>query len=256
MKCIGRISYRNRYVRCRRHTYFILCKEHWKAYWKVLIGIATVFGTLVGVGPNWEYLANQFKTPHEKFVESEYITGLLLPYPLNNDDQFNIDLGMPVQISGYELIRGYEFISIPSIICVNPKTQDFNDAEVPMDLKLKVRNRMIVISLTIRDLKTGAIIAKLDDNEWVIKPKRITDYYDDTRTLEIIDDYGYLAFRIWLTNDNVIHIRGYFPGLYCSLILNDIGLTTISNDVENYAGKVEKEASQNVVKFCKKLPKR
>jgi hypothetical protein len=183
------------------------------------------------------------------------IHGILAPIPNQTTQQYNIDAGVKVSFPASSFIDGIKGSDFPAVLCTNPKNpHDFNGVDNTLDISLKLLNGHILISTTVKDLKTGEIVGKIVDNKWVIKLAKKFNYASSSKYLEIIDNYGFVCLRIEVGKDNKIVIRGYFVGVYCSLFLTDHGLFVMPNNTEDYETQKIKKASELKPKHCTPLP--
>lgn len=116
--------------------------------------------------------------------------------------------------------------------CSTPSDKTMNE----FNYGLKINGHRFLLSILIKDFKTGEIIGELDDNKWSIKKSSIYDY-NDNNLIEIIDKYGYVAFSMWLDDNMVLQIRGYFVGALCTYFMNGTVLNMVSRDDPKYEEK-------------------
>ena len=118
-------------------------------------------------------------------------------------------------------------------------------------ITIKVINYRVYISFTVKDLKTGEIIAQMDNNIFKVKKVKISTYFpsDDKKSIKIVDNYGNVAFEIWQDINKDIQVRGYSVGAYCTLFYYGETLDVVYKNDPEYMEKVDHFAERMTEKI-------
>lgn len=203
--------------------------------WGGISILATVGGViaLFHNGP----ITNWFQTPHDNFIDERYIVGVFAPFYAGqnlNVCQGGGTFSAPISPAGV-----VDNIA-PAFGCVSKN--DFSNLQNELQYGLKIRNHSFLLTVTIRDLKTGEVIASIVDNKWEVKKTGIADY-SDNNLIEILDNYGYVAFSMWVDDKQTLQMRGYIVGEQCTYFMNGDTLEMVERSDPHYIQKCEHLAS-------------
>lgn len=186
------------------------------------------------------------------YANSSFITGLIAPIPDQKSNKYIIDIAGKLNFAHYDSLSKTKIIySLDNFVCGSSQV----GFDTPIELSLKIAKNTILISATVHDIKTGQIICKIVDNKWVLRKDKMFNYSSTKKHLEIIDNYGYVCFRIEVGEDNIITIRGSFVGTDCAFFLQDHKIIVTTTDQANYKSEVIKFASSLKPKYCSPLPR-
>ncbi len=195
-------------------------------YYAIAAGVITIAGAI----PTCNSIkSTYFTTSHEKFIDENYIIGVMAPFYVGQTLMVNAGgMRFNAEIPASGVIDDI----YPMVGCSTPSDKTMNE----FNYGLKINGHRFLLSILIKDFKTGEIIGELDDNKWSIKKSSIYDY-NDNNLIEIIDKYGYVAFSMWLDDNMVLQIRGYFVGALCTYFMNGTVLNMVSRDDPKYEEK-------------------
>jgi len=168
-------------------------------FWKFIIsfyGALSVIGVLAGIVISGCWIYDKVKSPHRHFIEENYITGISAPFFANNT--LSISTGGGDTFTEYIPPNGIIDVQTPT----TGVTDNAGDTDGEFSYKLKITNHTFLLSIVIKDFKTGEIIADIEDNAWALKKTGITDY-SDNNLLEVLDNYGYVAFSMWIDDKGI-----------------------------------------------------
>jgi hypothetical protein len=186
-------------------------------------------------------------------MEAHYIPGIIVPFKIGDSVQIMEGGGSGFvgivkpngEISSEEMFVG----------CIGAN----NKIDEAYSYTLKITNGVMFLSFTIRDLKTGEIIAQIFDNQFYIdKTGKVNDYFtdetlfSDAHALEIKDRYGNIAFTLWIDESDKIQVRGYFYGTICTVFFNGGPMLYLYHTDSNLIVRSEEYAAKLKPRFLKR----
>lgn len=178
-------------------------------------------------------------TPSSKLFEEEnFIKGIFIPDRVLETDKdlsvFYGSVGITYPIGKYK--QGVDVT--PSLIGC--------EGQPLSDIKLKIINNRLYVSIEINDLESGEIVGIIDYNHWSLYKKNVLRYHDEDNYLEVIDKYNNVVFSIFFFNSHTIRIQGYF--------LRRGAITVVSDGVTCLGDSDKKEAMQAIKRIKKIYP--
>ncbi len=189
-------------------------KKEYKFAVTILVFIGGIFTIFEKINSVKEFI----KDDHQKFVDRT-ITPPCQLVNLNSFSKLRVQVGASLTFEAPTLQEG--IVDPFTGYAEKDSLTGQIEPDAPLHFRVRIVNGNVFLSFTIFDLKTGAIIAQLVDNEWWVFNLRSNDYHCDGQSIEIIDQYGYVAFQLWLDENQIIQIRGYFVGRHSTSFAND-----------------------------------
>lgn len=211
--------------------------------WKWIIIIGSVLSAIFGAYNNWQTLIGLFKSDHDTFIESNYINALIVPFSMKEKTVIHFGKTGRFEFSIPE--EGIDLTKTMFLGCVNPVPNSGPLMDDGFLFKLRIKDDIFKLSIIIKDLKTGSVITEIQDNEIKVNKTGVYDFDNkNSRRLEIKDQYGNIAFCMWINDNQELELRGYFYGYYCTVFLNDNPLDFLPHDDPQYVQKAEIKAKQ------------
>ncbi len=251
MKCIYKGIKNGRLKACNKECTYKYCFAHWKLLHGKQIKKFTIVGTIIGLlflgYDRIETIKKVFQSNHEEFIEKNYIPGFI--YSPSADNQIHISSGGAINFTAPITNNSINIDKQLMLGCTN--STGSNDLRKEHSFSIKVENGVLLMSFIIKDLKTEKIIGKMYDNHWLIK-NDITDYSgDDHKSFEIIDNYGYPVFSLWVDSSNTVQYRGYFIGDLCVYFSDGNAIEFVYKGEPNYMQKCIEHAGKLKPHFVK-----
>lgn len=206
-------------------------------YWKWALYTLTAVLTLWGAFTLPKAIKDYFKSPHDKFLNDEYITGIIAPFSAN--DVIHISTGsfnytQMVPLNGYIIDKSIG-------VGYSNKVNSFDEA---FKFNLRAINHRLYLDLIVKDYENDKVIAEINNNKWDFKSHDVKDY-DDQNLLEIMDMHNNIAFSLWVDDQRTIQIRGYFTGPSSTVFMNgDSVMQFIDRNDPEYITKCNKLAAK------------
>lgn len=183
---------------------------------------------------------HEFITPTSKlFDEENFIKGILIPNRvLETDKDLTVmygSVGMAYPIGKYK--QGID---------VTPSLIEYAGGQPLSDIRLKIIDNRLYVSIEINDLESGEIVGIIDYNHWSLYKKNVLRYHDEGNYLEVIDKYNNVVFSIFFYNSHTIRIQGYF--------LRKGGITVVGDEIKPFGDSDKKEAMQAIKQIKKIYP--
>lgn len=250
MRCLAKTKTKRKYKQCTKSTKFIFCSEHWKKHYKKIVGILLIIGGIFTIFEKLETIKGWFKKDHEKFVEANYIQAIVAPFNVQKETIINFGSGQFT----FQIPENGLNLSDQNIFAGCTKKNDEGETLIDngYNFTISIKNGVFLISIIIRDLKTGNIITEIQNNQILIdKLGRVNNYHSDSHSLEIRDQYGYIAFRMWVNEKDQLEMEGYFYGKYCTIFINGDFMEILDHEDPKYLEKALGKASDLKPMFLK-----
>lgn len=246
MRCLAKErDRRGKKVRCKKKAFlsiFLFCYDHWTKGFRpygAILGVIALGYTVFGYGHD---ILDIFKSKDEKEKEQKYDLGILSPFTVGDDAEIDEGGGkLTFQVPDRNINLGEVGFTFGCFKQIDGKTVD----DQGFNYWLTIRSHKMYITLTVRDLKTAAVIGELRENEWLQKKDApIYRHFNSDSAVEIIDQYKNVAFRLWVDPSNHVHMRGYFVGNFCTSFLNTSVLQYVERADPQYEIKASEIASR------------
>lgn len=221
-------------------------KPLFKRTWFIILSVFTILGGITGI----PYLWNLTKSTHDKFKEEKYIAGIIIPFN-SNSKEITLSYGSSGSFTE-EIPENGIIIDKDNNPFAGAVNANYQVDESAFTYSLKAVNGIFEISIIIKDLKTGEIIAQLEDNKFLINKISVNDYYSDNQALEIKDKYGNVAFQMFVDKKGVVNIHGYFYGTFSTVFVGDV-ITYLYHNSPTYQDDANKSAAELQPLFLTKL---
>jgi|GEM_PF-5214240 len=249
MKCIAKIKVNTTVKRkqikdCPKKAVFIFyCAEHWNEKSIVIKnlfirlkksysarGIAILI-SLIGAFKGYLTIVEWSKSDHQRFIETKELNKILAPFKGQKKTIIHFGSGQlefEMRENGWSMADQNFSLGCTKVEGKRLITDD------SFNFSLKLEDGVFLISIIVRDLKTGRIITEIQNNKVLIDNIGVNNYYTNSKKLEIRDQYGYVAFQLWVNNKDQLEMRGYFYGKLCTTFITDEPMQYVQHDDPAY----------------------
>lgn len=218
MKCFAQVKKGKKNKRCNKECSFFYCKEHWKTQKKKITALVIFVVAFVAFAANYKSISSWWKPEHNRFIEDTYYVEKLLPFITYDSVEINCggtDIKLWLPPSGVDVPSTKFFVG-----CTKTDSENKTKMDEGFAFDIKIKDGFLWLSLDLRDFhKPYEEIASLQNNRWYIH-RDIKNYYPKNQAFEIEDKYNNVLFQLWVDKANVIQVRGYFTGNYCTYFCN------------------------------------
>jgi len=191
--------------------------------WGIFGGIVMIIGFLTFF---YEMpFKKNFATPHDKYVEQNFVRGILVPKLIS--DQYLIKFYCGSNMAAYtkeSLLQGVVYD--PNVVGI--------DEAVPLNISFKLMGDRLYIYSEFKDFDNENVIGTIDSNSYMLKSSNFFNFKSDDRRLEVYDNKNDVVFSIQFEEPNFIRFRGYVVGKTACLVSTDAGLKIFMKSNPNY----------------------
>ena len=187
-------------------------------------------------------LTGLFKSDHDKFMEENFIHGLLIP-----NDNASASPNIYVKTcGGYWVFSKYDLINekkMPGTIACAGDTM--------IRISIKIVDNRLYISTIFNDINNNEVIGIIKNGQWYLLKKNMLNYYSDDKTLEVIDKYNNVVLRLSSINADTISLDGYFSSTKSISVVSKSGCGCFPKSESNR--KLDSVYKANALKEIKKI---
>jgi len=232
---------------------FLYCKDHWlkvvRSGW-FWLGVVVFFIVLPTI--YWAY-REHYKSPMAKAKEdATFIVPMLAPFGFQNNVVIYQSDSSYFEGSNYSAGTLYDYAF--GMSCTYNDSDGKIKSEELIPLRIKVLNGFFKLSIKLKDLD-GNDLAELTDNQLTVVRKHYGSVDSSPDHVEITDEKGYVAFRLWIDSKQHVQMRGYGVGIHCAIVYeNDYAAMMPDNPKKpEIRQKLEEAAGENKPMFIKHL---
>lgn len=226
-----------------------------KTFWaskKIWIATGLILALIGAPLYVWNYrtwIKEETTTEKEKFKEDRWIRVPRISAKFYSGGPLFVNfIGMSSKYHDFEQSdkKFFRVDAVPKVTCGTDP-----DEESATQVYLEYLNNQFLVSLKLKDLKTGALLTKIENNVGVMDPS-LSDYVfsgDGESYIEIIDQYDYVAFQMYVDENKFINIRGYFVGSSCVVFAYDSTHVTLDKSDKDFNTKLDQYASKLKPRF-------
>ncbi|MBV8389896.1 MAG: hypothetical protein JO080_08870, partial [Mucilaginibacter sp.] len=166
-----------------------------------------------------------FETPHDKYIEQNFVKGILVPDLILNNHILKFYSGTNMSAYSKEsLLQGV--VHDPNVMGV--------DEIAPLNISFKLIGDRLYIYSVFKDFDNENVIGTIDSNSYMLKSSNFFNFKSDDRRLEVYDNKNDVVFSIQFEEPNLIRFKGYVVGKTACLVSTDNNLEVFYKSSPNY----------------------